>query len=401
MKPKRKTHAKAGEPQRITRAVTHIHLVEVNPGKLAALHALAPVYLALCQQYVTLFCTEELPNKLRAPLYLTALSKRWHRAAIMQANVNVVKLEASEDSTFDYWLTISTLEKGKPILVPVKLAKYHHEALKDKKINSSVRLNKRADGWWLTLTYDELITVQMKPDAPVVGIDAGIANFVTTSTGERYGTFHGKLRERQKRDREKRHRKAKLRACLKKNDAKKLPSTSSLSGQRLMRHVRQEINRAVNQCFSGHPGAQFAYEQLSAASMKFKARAMNAYLRASNRAHIPQQIAWNATKRGVQATLVKSAYSSQECNVCHYTHRKNRPDQRTFRCQVCGHEAHADMNAARNIQRRVGDKQLRACKDRTAIKALLMKRRHEAWKKHKESQRSEGRAELKVSSPLT
>lgn len=458
MKPKRKTHAKAGEPQRITRAVTHIHLVEVNPGKLAALHALAPVYLALCQQYVTLFCTEELPNKLRAPLYLTALSKRWHRAAIMQAagiaqswrsnraqayqdylderavyqeqhadgmldpktkepawrewnvptlreiciqaNVNVVKLEASEDSTFDYWLTISTLEKGKPILVPVKLAKYHHEALKDKKINSSVQLNKRADGWWLTLTYDELITVQTKPDAPVVGIDAGIANFVTTSTGKRYGTFHGKLRERQKRDREKRRRKAKLRACLKKNDAKKLPSTSSLSGQRLMRHVRQEINRAVNQCFSGHPGAQFAYEQLSAASMKFKARAMNAYLRASNLAHIPQQIAWNATKRGVQATLVKSAYSSQECNVCHYTHRKNRPDQRTFRCQVCGHEAHADMNAARNIQRRVGDKQLRACKDRTAIKALLMKR-HEAWKKHKESQRSERRAELMVSSPLT
>src|SRR2546423_10692576 len=69
----------------LTKAVTHIRLIEVNPGKLAALDALAPVYLALCQQYVTLFCTEEAPNKLRAPVYETSLSERWHRVAIQQA----------------------------------------------------------------------------------------------------------------------------------------------------------------------------------------------------------------------------------------------------------------------------------------------------------------------------
>jgi transposase len=125
---------------------------------------------------------------------------------------------------------------------------------------------------------------------------------------------------------------------------------------------------------------QFAYEQLSVASMRFKARAMNAYLRASHLAHLPRQIAWNALKRGVEATAVKSAYSSQQCSVCSYTHRDNRPDQKTFFCQVCGYQAHADTNAAVNIARRVGDEPLRACNDRTAIKALLM-RRHEQWKK--------------------
>ena len=51
---RRKKHPKPGEPQRITKAVTQIRLIEVNPGKLAALDALAPVYLSLCQQYVTL-----------------------------------------------------------------------------------------------------------------------------------------------------------------------------------------------------------------------------------------------------------------------------------------------------------------------------------------------------------
>ena len=81
----RKKRAKKGEPQRITKAVTHIRLVETNPGKLAALDALAQVFLALTQQYTTLFCTDELPDAFHAPCFPTTLSERWHRVAIQQA----------------------------------------------------------------------------------------------------------------------------------------------------------------------------------------------------------------------------------------------------------------------------------------------------------------------------
>jgi Putative transposase DNA-binding domain/Probable transposase len=434
----RKIRPTPGEPQRVTKAVTHIRLLETNAGKLAALDALAPVFLSLCQQYVTLFCTDEAPNRFRNPAFATPLSARWHRVAIqqaagiaqawrtnkeqayqeyldelleyqeqraeeelepeakepewcewdiptlqqtcIQANANVVVLEPSQDSTFDYWLKISTLAFRKQLLVPVKLADYHRRVMEGKTINSSVQLNKREDGWWLTLSYDELVPVQAEPGAQAVGIDVGIANFITASTGKRYGTFHGKLRERQKSDRERRRRKAKLRKCLEKKGFQKLPSTSSRSGQRLIRHVRQEINRAVNQCFAEHPEAQFAYEQLSVATMKHKARAMNAYMRASNLAHIPKQIAWNAAKRGIQANHVKSAYSSQECSVCHYPDRANRPDQQTFCCRVCGYQAHADLNAAINIEHRWGDSEIRACKDSKAVKSLLLSR-HAVWKR--------------------
>ncbi len=444
MQQKRQRGKKTVKPHTITKAVTHIRLIEANPGKLAALDALAPVYLVLCQQYVTFFCTQEQPDAFRDTLFVTPLSERWHRVAIqqaagiaqswrtnrgqayqdyldeleeyreqeaegildaeakepqwrewdvptlhetcIQANVNVVALEPSQDSSFDYWLQIGTLEFRKPLLVPVKLAAYHKEQITDpktgkvKKLNTSVQLNKCEDGaWWLTLSYDEVVPTQTEPDAPVVGIDVGIANFVTTSDGQHYGTFNGKLRERQKRDREKRRRKAKLRKCLEKKGVQKLPSTTSRSGQRLIRHVKQEINRAVNKCFAEHPDAQFAYEHLSVATMKHKARAMNAYMRASNLAHIPKQIAWNAAKRGVQATRVKSAYSSQECSQCHYPDRANRPDQQTFCCVVCGFQTHADLNAAVNIERRAGDLALHLCKDRKAVKSLLMQR-HEAWR---------------------
>jgi Putative transposase DNA-binding domain/Probable transposase len=424
-------------PEKQTFAVTNIRLIEANPGKLAALDALAPIFLSLCQQYVTLFCTDEYPDKFHPPIFATPLSERWHRVAIqqaagiaqswrtnraqayqdnvdelveyqeeqaestldteaqaptwsewdvptlhqvcIQANANVVTLERSEDSTFDYWLKISTLEFRKQLLVPVKLAEYHRKVLEGKSINTSVTLNKRDSVWWLTLSYDEVITVRTEPTVPVVGIDVGIANFLTTSTGKHYGTFHGKLLERQKRDREKRRRKAKLRKCLERKGVQKLPSTSSRSGQRLIRHVRQEINRAVNECFTEHAGMQIAYERLSVATMKHKARAMNAYMRASNLAHIPKKIAWNAAKRGIQATRVKSAYSSQECSVCHYPDRANRPDQQTFCCIVCRNTMHADLNAALNVARRLGDTALQGCKDRKAVKALLAQR-HQTWK---------------------
>ncbi len=354
--------------------MTHIRLIEANPGKLDALDQLVVAYLALTQQYVTRFCEAETsPDKFAIPIFETELSDRWHRVAMqqaagiakswrtnrqaaydaywenladyaaakaealasgkpldmerkepewhewnlpelrvpcIQANANVVVVEKSEDTTFDYWLRISTLDKGNPLRIPVKLASYHKQALEGRTLNSSTTLQKRNGVWWLTLSFDEDVPVQTATSAPCVGVDVGIANFITTSTGKQYGTFHGKLARRQKRDREKRRRKAKLRACLKKKGVENLPSTSSATGQRLSRHVRQEINRAVNLLLEEHPDARIIYEDLSVASMRFKARSMNAYLYASNLAHIPEQLAWATAKRGMAAHTVKGSVAT-------------------------------------------------------------------------------------------
>jgi len=423
--------------QTITRAVTHIRLIEANAGKLDALDQLATTFQALCQQYVTSFCTAASPPDAYAdPSVPTELSERYQRVAIqqaagiakswrtnrqaaydayleellewkhaqeqnpeptcqaptwhewnlpllrvpcIQANANVVVVEPSEDSTFDYWLRISTLDKGHPLRIPVKLASYHRKALDGRTLNTSTILHKRNGVWWLTLSFDEDVPLQTAVAAPRVGADVGIANFITTSTGKQYGSFHGKLARRQKRDRDKRRRKAKLRACLKKKGAETLPSTSSATGQRLGRHVRQEINRAVNLLLEDHPATRIIYEDLSVASMRFKARSMNAYLYASNLAHIPEQIAWATAKRGMAAHTVKAAYSSQECHHCHYPDRANRPDQSTFACVVCQHRDHADHNAALNLASRFGDTELAACKNKGEVKALLLWR-HNEWK---------------------
>jgi Putative transposase DNA-binding domain len=411
---------------RLTRVVAHIRLCAVNHAKIATLDALATEYVRLCQQYTTYFCTDAPPDKYATPCFESPLSQRWQRVVIqhaagiahswrsnyanayqdfldllaeykeepegeppvwkewntptlketvIQANANVALLQPSEDSSFDYWLRLSTLECRQPILLPVKLAAYHRQALAGKALNTSTTLTRKQSGWWLTLSYEEAVSIQTRHDAPVLGIDVRIANFITASDGKKYGTFQGKLAARHKRDREKRRRKAKLRACLKNKGIKRLPSTRN---KKLARTVRQEVNRAVNQLYADHPDAQIAYERLNVAGMKFKARRMNAYLYASNLAYIPKQVSWGALKRGIQARKVKSAYSSQECHRCHYAARTNRPSQQTFCCQVCGHTTHADVNAAENLASRLGDTELQACQSRADIKALLA-RRHEEW----------------------
>jgi hypothetical protein len=418
---------------KLTRAVPHIRLYATNDSKMAVLDTLAGEYLALCQQYTTWFVTEALPDGYVAPCFASPLSQRWQRVAIqqaagmaqswrsnranaleeyqeasaawekqhqagepppvwkewntpvlkeicLQANANVALLEPATSSSFDYWLRISTLERGKPLLLPVKLAPYHQQALAGHVVNTSVTLTRKPSGWWLTLSYTEEVKIETPRTAPVVGVDVGIANFITTSTGKHYGTFHGKLAKRHQRDRAKRRRKSKLRACLKKKGVKKLPSTRN---QKLARHVRQEINRAVNQFYADHAGYQVAYEQLSVRTMHFKSHRMNAYLYASNLAHLPKQLAWGALKRQQRAHKVKSAYSSQECHQCHFVSRDNRPTQQTFCCWCCQHEAHADKNAAENTADRFNDHELRKCHNRQEIKLLLQARHQAFWHTHR------------------
>ena len=52
---------------------------------------------------------------------------------------------------------------------------------------------------------------------------------------------------------------------------------------------------------------------------------------------------------GTAVVKVNPAYTSQTCHVCKHADRRSRESQADFRCTACGHQAHADVNAAKNI----------------------------------------------------
>ena len=56
-----------------------------------------------------------------------------------------------------------------------------------------------------------------------------------------------------------------------------------------------------------------------------------------------------AERRGLLVDAVNPAYTSQDCSRCGLRGVRKR---HAFRCPHCGHETHADVNAATNIRQR-------------------------------------------------
>ena len=63
-------------------------------------------------------------------------------------------------------------------------------------------------------------------------------------------------------------------------------------------------------------------------------------------------LAYKLEERGGTLTKVPAPFTSQTCSVCGCIDRRSRESQARFSCVHCGHEAHADTNAAIEILRR-------------------------------------------------
>jgi putative transposase len=74
-----------------------------------------------------------------------------------------------------------------------------------------------------------------------------------------------------------------------------------------------------------------------------------------------QFIAYKAEDAGRDMIAVNSRHTSQRCSSRGHVAGENRLTQARFRCQSCGHEAHADINAAMNILRAGRARRAPAC----------------------------------------
>ena len=68
-------------------------------------------------------------------------------------------------------------------------------------------------------------------------------------------------------------------------------------------------------------------------------------------AQLQQFVEYKAKLRGVPIVAVDPRNTSRRCSVCGHCEKANRQSQAEFHCRACGHTAHADHNAARNIAR--------------------------------------------------
>ncbi|WP_407647059.1 RNA-guided endonuclease InsQ/TnpB family protein [Actinacidiphila soli] len=207
-------------------------------------------------------------------------------------------------------------------------------------------LIERDGAFYLVATCDVPdIPLNENPDG-FIGVDLGIVNIATTSTGYRAA---GRGLNR--------HRKRQL-GLRKKLQAKGTKSANRLLKKRSRKEQRHTAN--VNHIISKtivttaeRTGAGIALEDLTGIRSRVRLRKdQRAQLHSWSFHQLAAFVEYKAKRAGVPLVYVDPAYTSQQCSECGHIERKNRVDQATFACRNCGLTMHADDNASHNIARK-------------------------------------------------
>lgn len=259
-------------------------------------------------------------------------------------SAQTMELQPSRNS-FAFWLNLSTLEKGKRVLLPLSRNHYLEQELKKGKLNKQVQVKFKEDG---TITVSPIVeqeTTKLRTEGDALGLDWGMVNLFTTSDGRRLGgKILQKLRIYDKL----------LMEIQKELQQKKEPLKKNPEYQRLQSKIRSlvknEIGRVLNN-LAKEDLKELVVEKLNFAGGSMS-RTMNRLLTRAGRKALKDKLVRLNEEQGVTITEVQAAYTSQMCAHCGYVDRKNRPNQKTFHCQCCGHTCNADVNAAFNILQR-------------------------------------------------
>ncbi len=258
----------------------------------------------------------------------------------MLLNANVAEIISADKSItigFDYWIKFSTLEKGKPILIPILVNDYFKNI--PGKICAGTQFNFSGKEFSISLMKD-LSKIKMEFKTEKLSLDFGLKSLFTAADGKMFGNnFYGVLltydgiistlaKNRQKQ----------------KLDIKSSRYTGVVSN--LKSFIKNEINRVLNRIVKLYKPKQIILENLDFRNSSLSKR-LNRILRNCGRSVIREKIESLKNIYGIEIKLINAAYTSQECNKCHYVEKNNRKTQETFKCKNCRHVIHADVNAAR------------------------------------------------------
>lgn len=194
-----------------------------------------------------------------------------------------------------------------------------------------------------------------------LGVDLGIANIATDSDGNRLsGAAVERIRRKHNLQRKRLQRKGT-------RGAKKKLRRMAGKEARFRRHNNHVISKTLVTT-AQRTGRGIALEDLKGIRERVTARGGDARNRLSGWSfgQLYAFLAYKAQLAGVPVVTVDPRNTSQTCAECGHCERANRKSQGEFSCRACGHQAHADENAARNIRARATSKLARELDGLTA-----------------------------------
>ena len=289
----------------------------------------------------TLFFMRKLIKRARKCIRFPQLK----RVKTLKLDENVAVLEVSKKAThFDYFLKLSTLQKRKPIYLPLKRNPYLDECLKkgERLPFVQVRLTDKICTISAIVGYDK---APLRSSTESIGLDFGMVAMFTTSDGERHGlSSFTKLKIWDE----------ELLALTKELQKQSIKLTTNARYVQLQRciksYFKNEICRILNKLAKKNVGV-FVVEKLDFRAAGLSKR-MNRLIGRTYRSVVKAKLARLEEQYGIQIIAVNPAYTSQECSRCHYVSKDNRKTQKDFVCRHCHYSCNADVNAGRVINQR-------------------------------------------------
>ena len=200
--------------------------------------------------------------------------------------------------------------------------------------------------WFLAATCEVPERVENPEPVGFVGVDLGIVEIATTSTGDRFaGRVLNRYRRKQNR----------LRAKLQRKNTKSAKRVLKRLRRRETRRAR-DVNHRISKSIverAERTDHGIVLEDLRGIRGRVRqAKRQRSMLHSWSFAQLRDFIAYKARRLGVPVLIVDPAYTSQTCSECDHTSRGNRPSRNRFVCRGCGVVLHADVNASRNLAHR-------------------------------------------------
>lgn len=257
----------------------------------------------------------------------------------MSLDGTVAQVEQSKTGTFDYWVKVSTLRKGKPCMVPLKGHRYFFDAPGEVRNHCQVRVENGQVTFSLIKSFE---TAPTRTEGAEIGLDWGLRSLFASTAGDLLGrSLYPWLQGVDL-------QLTQLAANLQRQGIK--PSSSKRYRKfqtRIHAYVENEVNRCLNRVIAIHQPRSITLEKLDFRCGGLSPR-LNRLLSRAGRSAVKSKLASLEETKGVTINLGNPAYSSQQCSSCDYVAKSNRNGDR-FVCGFCNLHLNADVNGAKTI----------------------------------------------------
>jgi putative transposase len=228
----------------------------------------------------------------------------------------------------------------------------------------TITVKREGSRWYVVLSCDDVPAEPLPATGAAVGIDLGIASFLTTSDGEhvsnprpaaaaaeRLSVAQQQL-SRKKRGSGRRRKAVRKVAALHGKVRRARLDHAHKTALKLVRDhdvIAHEALKVANMTRRPRPrpAEDGSYEPNGAAAKA----GLNRSISDAGWGVFLDVLRAKAESAGRTVIEVDPRHTSQRCARCGHVAAGNRASQAVFRCLACGHEAHADVNAAVNILR--------------------------------------------------